>query len=158
LPDVRLRPMTDDEFSDYRERSVAAYADDIGRAGRWPADEAMAQAEKQFAELLPDGARTEGMLVLAADDDTGTRVGSLWLGLTHPRGMTGSGYLWDIEVRAERRGLGYGRSLLVAGEDLLRSHGLSAVALNVFGDNETARRLYATNGYQTVSQHLRKAL
>jgi ribosomal protein S18 acetylase RimI-like enzyme len=150
--------MTETEFSEYRSRSIAAYAADIGKAGRWPADEALVQAEAQFAELLPAGRDTDGMLVLAADDDVGERVGSLWLGLSHPRGMTDTGFLWDIEVDAQRRGLGYGRSLLVAGEDLLRGRGVSAVALNVFGDNETARRLYATNGYQTVSQHLRKVL
>jgi ribosomal protein S18 acetylase RimI-like enzyme len=150
--------MTDEEFAAYTARSIAAHAEASVSAGRWPADEAPARAAEQFAELLPDGVATEGMILLTAEDDVGVPVGTVWLGLSHPSDLPGTGYLWDISVDPARRGLGFGRSLLIAGEDLLRSQGVTTVALNVFGDNETARRLYATNGYRTVSQVMHKAL
>ena len=158
MPEVRLRAMTDDEFAAFSVRAIAGYAEASVSAGRWPAEGAQTRAATQFAELLGDGLATDGMILLTAEDELGSVVGTLWLGMGHPGDLPGVGFLWDITVDPAHRGQGYGRSLLVAAEDLMRSRGVRQLALNVFGDNETARRLYATNGYQTVSQHMRKDL
>ncbi|MFI7080072.1 GNAT family N-acetyltransferase, partial [Micromonospora sp. NPDC049903] len=66
--------------------------------------------------------------------------------------------LYDIEVKPTHRGAGYGRKLLAAGEDVVRRHGVSALELNVFGDNDRARRLYQSSGYRVVTQQMRKTL
>ncbi|MFI7026227.1 GNAT family N-acetyltransferase [Micromonospora sp. NPDC049900] len=51
-----------------------------------------------------------------------------------------------------------GRKLLAAGEDVVRRHGVSSLELNVFGDNDRARRLYQSSGYRVVTQQMRKTL
>ena len=69
----------------------------------------------------------------------------LWLGLSHPRGVPGCGFIYDIEVDEAHRRSGFGRALVAA-------------ELNVFGDNARAIRLYETSGYGVVTQQMRKSL
>jgi ribosomal protein S18 acetylase RimI-like enzyme len=89
----------------------------------------------------------------------GTYIGVVWLGgLTHPRGTPDCAFIYDIEIDEGHRGAGYGRALLTAAEDAVRSRGVGAVELNVFGDNARAIRLYQTSGYRVVTQQMRKSL
>ena len=88
----------------------------------------------------------------------GEVVGWVWLCLKSPRGDRAFAWIYDIEVVAEYRSKGYGRALLAAAEEELRLRDIPAVALNVFGPNVVAQRLYATSGYELMSQQLRKEL
>ena len=96
------------------------------------------------------------MQVVTAVLDDGTPIGWPWLGLTHPRGVPDRGFVHDIEIAEDHRGAGLGRAVLAAGEDALRSHGLRAVELNVFGGNTRALGLYSSTGYRVVRQRMRK--
>ena len=155
---VTLRPMTEAEFADFQQATARAFADELVAMGGWSAEEALEQALQGSAELLPQGRETPGMLLLTAVLDDGTPIGTLWLGLTHPRGVPDCAFVYDIEVAEAHRGGGLGRALLAAGEDVVRSHGVPAVELNVFGDNTRAISLYASAGYRVVSQQMRKDL
>jgi ribosomal protein S18 acetylase RimI-like enzyme len=42
-----------------------------------------------------------------------TPIGRLRVGLTHPRGVHGCAFIYDIEVDQAYRGMGYGRALLL---------------------------------------------
>ena len=150
--------MTDAEFADFRQATARAFADELVAMGGWSAEEALERARQGSAELLPQGRETPGMLLLTAVLDDGTVVGRLWLGLTHPRGTPDCAFVYDIEVDEGSRGRGLGRALLAAGEDVVRSHGVPAVELNVFGDNARAIGLYASAGYRVITQQMRKDL
>jgi ribosomal protein S18 acetylase RimI-like enzyme len=67
-------------------------------------------------------------------------------------------FIFNIEVDAEQRGHGYGRAIMLAGEDECRRLGFDRLDLNVFSDNETAVNLYNSLGYVTVAQQMRKQL
>ena len=155
---VTLRPMTDAEFAEFRSATARAFADELVATGGWSPEEALERALEGSAELLPQGRETPGMLLLTAVLDDGAPVGRLWLGLTHPRGTPDCAFVYDIEVAEGHRGGGLGRALLAAGEDVVRSHGVPAVELNVFGDNARAIGLYASAGYRVVTQQMRKDL
>jgi ribosomal protein S18 acetylase RimI-like enzyme len=155
---ISVRPMTDDEFERWRRHLAEAFAAEQVAAGNWAADEALDRALEGNAALLPDGLATEGMLLLKGVRPDGTVVGTLWIGLTHPRGAPDCAFIYDIEVDEEHRGAGHGRALLAAGEDAVRAHGVGALELNVFGDNAPALRLYETSGYAVVTQQMRKNL
>ena len=155
---VTLRPMTDAEFAAFRSAATRAYADELAATNGWPAEEALERAQQDSAQLLPQGRDTPDMRVFTAVLDDGTSIGWLWLGLTHPRGVPDCGFVYDIEIAEDQRGGGLGRALLAAGEDVLRSHGLSAVELNVFGGNTRAIGLYSSTGYRVVRQQMRKDL
>ena len=78
---LRIRPMTPEEFSAWRERVIPEYAAEHVRAGNWSAEEAESRAAKQTDELLPDGPDTPGMLFLAAETPTAEMVGIAWVAL-----------------------------------------------------------------------------
>lgn len=98
------------------------------------------------------------MLLLIGQRADGGPVGRIWLGLKHPRGTAGCAFLYDIEVDEPYRGQGYGRALLAAAEEAARSHGASAIELNVFGGNAAAIALYRRAGYVVVQQQMRTTL
>ncbi len=59
---------------------------------------------------------------------------------------------------ADQRGKGYGRSIMLAGEEECRRRGYEFLDLNVFGNNSTAISLYDSLGYVVTSQQMRKTL
>jgi ribosomal protein S18 acetylase RimI-like enzyme len=158
VPELIVRDMTRNEFEEWRDRTIRSFADEQVTAGNRPADEAIELATKANDVLLPDGFATAGMLFLRAALPDGTCVGVSWLGLTHPRGAPDCAFIYDIEINEAYRGAGYGRALLAAAEDAVRSRGLGRLELNVFGDNARAIRLYETSGYRVVTQQMRKSL
>jgi ribosomal protein S18 acetylase RimI-like enzyme len=158
MPELQVRSMTEPEFDEWRMLIARAYADEQVRSGNWDPDEAVDRAMADNAGMLPQGLATEGMLLLKALGPDGAAVGHLWVGLEHPRGTSDCAFLYDIEVEEPYRGQGYGRALLAAAEDAVRSHGVSALELNVFGGNTTAIALYRRAGYTVVQQQMRKGL
>ena len=60
------------------------------------------------------------------------------------------GHIKDLAVRPETRGVGVGRALLRAALVRLRMEGALVVKLEVREDNESARSLYASEGFEAV--------
>ena len=154
---ITLRPMLPDELDAWHEHHLAAYVAERTAAGERP-DEARRHAEQQHAEWFPHGRLAPGHEVLVAEVQ-GERVGIAWWG-PHPRrpDELAATFLYDIEVDEDQRGKGYGRGLLTALETRLREGGATELTLNVFGDNDTARRLYLSAGYREVSILMTKPL
>jgi len=150
--------MTRVEFDEWRDAIARSFAEEQIAAGNWAPDEAVELARNGNDALMPEGMATSGMLFLRGTLPDDTPVGVLWLGLTHPRGKPDCGFVYDIEIDKAHRGVGYGRALLAAAEDAMRTHGVGALELNVFGRNTPAVRLYENSGYHVVSQQMRKNL
>ena len=153
MPELRLRPMTPDEFGAWCEQSVGDYAVEIARSRDLDAESAAAQAAGEFAELLPDGLDSPGMHLFTAvvDDEP---VGMGWFELRQ-RAAGVSAWIYDISVDPAHRGRGLGRLLLEALHEAARGLGATTMTLNVFGGNATAIRLYETSGYTVTAQQMR---
>ena len=158
MAELTIREMTRNEFDEWRDHAIRAFADEQVAAGNWSSSEAIELASKANDALLPDGFTTAGMLYLRAERADGTYIGVLWLGLIQPRGTPDCAFIYDIEIDEAHRGAGYGRALLRAAEEAVRTRDVGAVELNVFGDNHRAIRLYETSGYRVVTQQMRKSL
>ncbi len=158
MPELQVRAMTEAEFDEWRLTIAHAYAEEQVKSGNWSPDEALGRALAGNADLLPQGRATGGMLLLTALRPDGVPVGRVWLGLEHPRGTADCAFLYDIEVEEPHRGQGYGRALLAAAEDAVRSHGVNSLELNVFGGNAAAIALYQSAGYDVVQQQMRTTL
>lgn len=153
---VILRPMAPAEYERWRPAAVAAYADDHVRVGSMPADRAQALAERQFSDLLPEGAATPDQHLLVAELD-GVTVGHLWLHIPTDGDQPGA-FIYDIEIDAAMRGRGIGRAVMEAGDELARKGGAGSVQLHVFGDNGVARQLYESLGYVVTDLMMAKSL
>ncbi len=158
MPELTLRPMAAHEFDEWHESVLLAFATEQTAAGSGVLEENLRRAREGQAALLPRGRETPGMLFFRGVRPDGTVVGSMWIGLEHPRGVQDCAFLYEIAIDEPFQGSGYGRALLTAGEQVVREHGLTAFELNVFGDNARAIGLYATNGYRVVAQQMRKDL
>ena len=156
--ELSVRPMTEDEFDQWRATAVRKFAEEQIAAGVWSSAEALDLASASNAELLPAGFATPGMVFLTAVGPDGSRVGVAWIGLVHPRGTADCAFLYEIEIEETRRGAGLGRALLTEAEKTVRAHGLAGLELNVLGDNTRAIHLYRSAGYTVTTQRMRKNL
>ena len=140
---VGLQQMDDADYAAYREHADEEYAQERVAAGADTSIEAArTTVAAQMAELLPDGPHTAGQLLWTVRDEQDKRAGILWISL-----RDGFGFINDISVDESRRGLGIGTQVLRAAAAEMRAAGLDVLALNVFGSNDDARRLYAREGF-----------
>ncbi|WP_344212015.1 GNAT family N-acetyltransferase [Kribbella sancticallisti] len=151
-PPVTLRPLTDDEFGDWVRRSAESFAAGMGPARDLDPATALETAYREVGKLVPDGRHTENHLIWMACHE-GKPVGSLWISTQKP-----IPFIFGIEVDEDQRGKGFGRSIMLAGEEECRRRGYEHLSLNVFGNNSTAIALYDSLGYVVTSQQMRKAL
>ncbi|MGC9667473.1 N-acetyltransferase family protein [Planosporangium sp. 12N6] len=149
-----LRPMTAAELAARTGTLIEEYALDLHRSRNLPLDRARAEARRQSAELLPDGVDTDGALLFTAVAD-GVAVGWVWISLPAPD-RPDTAWIYEITVDPEHRGNGHGRATMRAAEDELARRGVPRLALNVFGDNTAAIRLYESLGFRTTSMQMAK--
>ena len=155
---IILRSMTATEYANWLPSIVDSYAHGLHRAGQASAEAARDTAERQIANLLPDGLDTEDMLLFTADGDSGRPVGWIWLRL--PSTVHGRDAAWvcQVVVHAAERGKGYGRAIMRAAEEELTSRGVARVGLNVFTHNTVALGLYESLGFEVRAQQMVKSL
>ncbi|MFI7597528.1 GNAT family N-acetyltransferase [Actinoplanes sp. NPDC049681] len=144
--------MTDAQFAAYSASAEEGYARQIAESGAMSMQDAVAKAAADYRRLLPDGLGTPEHHLWHAYDG-GTEVGLLWMHITAE-----TAFVYDVEVREDRRGRGYGQAIMRAAEELCRARGVQSIGLNVFGQNTGARRLYEREGYEITSLQMRKQL
>ena len=153
---MRLEPMSDEEFADFRNRNEASYASEIAASRAIPLDEARRTAADEHSQLLSDGLRTPGHYLWTAYDGD-QPVGDLWLHIeAKSDGLHAFGYAF--EVRPELRRRGYGRAITAAAERKCRDMNVVAIGLTVFGPNKAAQRLYEDLGFEATVLQMRKRL
>ena len=148
-----IRPLRGDEYDAFVGRGLAFYVNDMVAAGI-DRDVAQAKADKDLPQILPQGLGTPGHFMYAIED-AGRFAGYLWL-CDRDGELGHSLFVYAIEVDEEFRGRGFGRAAMVFAEEEAKRLGIAKVALNVFGGNEVARRLYLSLGYQETAIHMEK--
>ncbi|WP_367324454.1 GNAT family N-acetyltransferase [Streptomyces sp. HUAS ZL42] len=147
----RARTMTETEFEAWHAHESEDYARTWIERGI-PEAEAYAKARRDHEMLLPQGLTTENMRFSVLEHE-GKRVGTLWLAL-----HAGRHWVFDVEVDADHRGHGHGRTLMLLAEIQAMGAGGRTLDLNVFADNTPAERLYESLGYETTRYALYKPL
>src|SRR5699024_1387107 len=149
---LQLRPMTEHHYPVFHQRTLDQYASDLLATGTvdGPAA-ARSVAADQMAQLLPDGLDTTEQLLFTAHRDTADApaLGEVWINL-----RPGRAFLYDIVVDPAHRGQGLGTQMLRAAAEVTREHDRNVLALNVFGTNDRARRLYVRFGF-TATESIR---
>ncbi|MFD9141501.1 GNAT family N-acetyltransferase [[Kitasatospora] papulosa] len=155
-PGVTGRRMTQREFGAWAAVSVGTYARSWMERGV-PQEQARRKSETDHAANLPDGLATPGMYFHVLVHD-GAIVGHVWVARREEPEGQDLGYVFDVEVREEHRGRGYGRALMHLAEDVTLDAGLGLLGLHVFASNTPALRLYESLGYEVTQYNLAKAL
>jgi GNAT superfamily N-acetyltransferase len=155
--ELRLRPLTQDEFEQWLPHAEAGYARQIAESGSMSAAAAAEKARIDTAARFNSGPGSPGqvLLRLVAGDQP---VGWLWLNVPALGYDPLMAWVNVIEVDAQYRGRGYGRAAMLLAEDEARARGMTSLGLNVHGQNTVARSLYDSLGYEVMTQQMRKPL
>lgn len=150
---VRLDKMNSNEFEEYLRYAIQNYANEHVKAGNWPEQEAISKSTKAYEELLPEGEKTaDNELFIIRDGDK--EVGMIWLA----QGSNDKGFIYDIEIREDSRGHGYGKQAMIEIEKEARNLNLKSIGLHVFAHNQVARGLYQKLGYAETNIKMEKKL
>ncbi|WP_306214279.1 GNAT family N-acetyltransferase [Actinoplanes sp. RD1] len=156
MVDLRLEPMTEEQYQRYRASAEEGYARQIAEAGELTPVDAAERAAREFAKLLPEGLDTADNLFFQGYSGD-TEVGMVWVALsTKSDGVRA--WIYDIVVEEVHRRRGYGRAIMRALEDECRARQVTSIGLNVFGGNDGARALYEQEGYGVTQTQMRKYL
>jgi GNAT superfamily N-acetyltransferase len=143
---VQLRPMRHDEFAAWLPKMQEDYGQAMIDDAGFPPESAKEQAATQIEQLFPGRQPSDDQLVFVVEAD-GEAVGELWL--AQREDFTRSAlYVYDVQISEAHRGKGYGKAAMLLAEEEARRRGIGRVALNVFGGNTVARRLYLSLGYE----------
>ena len=154
MPDGPLiRPLREDEYDAFIGRGIAFYVNDMVAAGV-ERDVAEAKAANDLPQILPQGLTTPDHYMYAIEDE-GRFAGYLWL-CDRDGELGHSLFVYAIEIDEEFRRRGLGRAAMVFAEEEAKRLGIAKIALNVFGGNEIARRLYLSLGYRETAIHMEK--
>jgi ribosomal protein S18 acetylase RimI-like enzyme len=148
--------MNAEEFDDWLRPARDRYARHLADNDGYPPDMAAARAQREFAELLPEGLHSAGHSLYTIEADR-KAAGTLWLG-EREQAPARSIFVYAVYVNEERRGYGLGRAAMQFTETQARKRGIRRVSLNVFGDNDVARSMYRALGYRESSVSMTKDL
>ncbi|WP_460796889.1 GNAT family N-acetyltransferase [Microbacterium sp. GXF0217] len=147
---VEVAPMSRERFERFAADAERGFAEELAATGRISADDALAEAQRQFRVELPDGVDTDGQELFTAAVD-GEEVGVLWLSRRMRAGAP-HGFILDIAVHPPHQRRGYGRALMHAAERETRRMGAASLGLHVFGGNTPAVALYEQLGYRRIQE------
>jgi ribosomal protein S18 acetylase RimI-like enzyme len=152
---LSLRPMTEEEFEQFKGPNMEDYAQERSRNFDTPIEQERAIAADQYARFLKDGIHTLGQRLWVVTEETGAAVGHLWVGIEDAEHMA---FIYFIGINADQRGKGYGAQTLDLLEEAMRPLGIQQIGLNVFSDNAVAQRLYARQGYRITNYSMLKQI
>ena len=147
---VILRNMTAAEFAAFCDYSIQDRARELMQAGAFPHEQAMAEAQKEIAGLLPDGLHTERHQLMTIEEER-TPVGFLWTLHEETNGQKQS-FLCDFVIHAAYRRKGYATAALHAMEQAAAQAGCQESVLFVADANDAANALYEKCGYRFLRQ------
>ncbi len=155
---IRLVPMNETDFQAYLAFAIPDYAQEHVQSGRWSAEEALEQAQKQYQQLLPDGLQSKQQYFYSLQDEQqASKVGMLWFALEE-RGKAPIVFVYDVMIYEQFRRRGYGEQAFRAIESIARELGATNITLHVFGHNIAARAMYEKLGYAPTNIVMTKPL
>lgn len=149
--------MRDDEFAAWLPQMSDSYAQAMVDDGGMTPEAAREKSVADIGHLFPDARPSADQFVFVLEAD-GERVGELWLAEREDMSRRPCFFVYDVHVDEAHQGRGYGRAAMLLAEDEARRRSLGRVALNVFGRNEVARRLYRSLGYEENAVAMSKTL
>lgn len=156
MADVRLEPMTVAEYRSFADTAEDDYAKQISESGSMTWEAAVEKASADFATQLPRGLQSPDQHLFTAFAGD-TAVGIFWLRIETTPDVRRA-FVNDVAVYEGFRRQGYGRAIMLAGEERARALGAVVLGLNVWGGNVGARALYEQLGFETLSVQMQKRL
>lgn len=155
---IELRILSESEIAPYFEDLWRTYRAELISAG-FTEGYAEENIENTKKSVFSGGALNSGNYIFYAFAGK-DRVGKLWLTCTESKVNKGKKEwsIYDIETFPEYQKKGFGRQIMLAAEEYVKSLGGDSISLSVFGNNLPAQKLYESLNYETVRLMLKKRL
>ena len=149
---LALKPMNQDIYNNYIQNAIRQYAEEGAKSGRnIDFADALKLANKEFNSLLPDGLKSKNQFLYIILNDENKNIGIMWFSSESNHGEN-EAFIYDIEIRKEYRGKGYGRESMKLLESEVKRLNLEVIGLHVFLHNEIAYSLYNKIGYHEIKR------
>lgn len=150
--EVRFRKMNAQEFESYCEYSTNDYAKDLMKSSNISFEEALAQARKEFKNMLPEGINTKDNSVMIIEDLLdGKAAGLIWY-LYELFDGAKQVFLSDFMIYEEARRKGYATAALAEMERNAMEDGCTQSIIYVWKHNLPGVNLYTKCGYITFRE------
>ena len=126
----------------YEELVQAGYSEEVAKRDSAPNPE----NSIEYGKVSP------GNHILEVVVD-GHDIGNVWL-----VDQSSEWWIYDVEIDETQRGKGVGRAAMHAIEAYVKERGGSTLWLSVFGFNQTAQKLYLSEGFETTRIQMKKTL
>ncbi len=154
---MQLKPMTQKEFDQWKNRSIKLYAQDKQQSHNLSAESAFELAQKSFKDLLPQDLLTPEAYLYSAFDDEKMLVGQIWFNLKKSD-KGNRAFIFDVIIEQEFRAKGCGTQLMLLVEEEMKKLQVTRVGLHVFSYNTVALNLYKKLGYHVTDINMEKDL
>ena len=147
---VRLRRMTVPEFEAFHQKSIKDYAQNLMQEQKLCEQDALRQADREFAQIAAQGLDTPGNeLMIIEDAKAGQSVGVIWFLLEEDQGVKVA-FLSDFWIEETHRRRGYAEAALREMQKKAKEAGCAECRLFVWSHNAPATRLYEKCGYEVL--------
>ena len=145
--EVQLREMSEEEFKLFLENSINDYVDDLIKTSAITVEEALAEAKREFTEMLPNGLGTkDNALRTIVDAAEEKAVGVIWYLFEMTDGIK-QVFLSDFIIKEKERRKGYASEALTEMERDARRNGCAESIIYVWKHNLPGINLYTKCGY-----------
>ena len=145
--EVQLREMSEEEFRIFFENSINDYVNDLIKSPVITMEEALAEAKREFAEMLPNGLGTkDNALRIIVDVAEEKVVGVIWY-LFEMTDDIKQVFLSDFIIKEEERRKGYASAALTEMERDAQRNGCAESIIYVWKHNSPGINLYTKCGY-----------
>ena len=150
---ITLRKMTEKEFHDYKEFTIAGYARDLMKGKNISYERARIDAKNEFEFGLPNGLDTKNSFLMNIVAENGKKVGWLWFQYdTNEEGNSKQVFLADLYVFESERRNGYASEAINEMNSIAKNDCCSSSALFVWNHNPEGLELYEKCGYKPYQQ------
>lgn len=155
---IYLRSMTNLEFDNFKMQSQNTYAAYLAKVEGISVEETRKWASDQFNKLVPDGLQSVRQFFYQVfEKGTNQPVGYVWLGLQERFGRQIMS-INDITIWTSYRGKGFGKILMSLIEQESKKREATRIRLHVFNQNEVAKGLYLSMGFEMTSIDMKKEI
>tara|TARA_B100001123_G_C14691403_1_gene781492 strand:- start:52 stop:549 length:498 start_codon:yes stop_codon:yes gene_type:complete len=147
-----LKPMNQKIYNNYIQNAIRQYAEEGAKSGRiMEFSEALKLAKNEFDSLFPNGLNSNNQFLYNIINDEIQNIGIMWFSSKSNHGEN-EAFIYDIEIKKEYRGKGYGRESMKLLESKVKKLNLDVIGLHVFLHNEIAYSLYSKIGYHEIKR------
>lgn len=148
---VNLQPMSAERYAFWHKNIWKLYFDELVQAG-FSESYAKENCNQGIENSMPGGKLAPNNFAFEIVHEEKS-VGVVWLVKQDDEWS-----IYDIDIDETHRGKGLGRKTMKAIEQYVADQNGTAINLSVFGFNHIARKLYETEGYETVRIQMKKKL